>query len=59
MLFRSRAAHPGEVDGMDRSWIMDLFRAAQMPCVHEETFLAGMNRIFVFEKPASPGTVPG
>ena len=54
-----RAVHPGEVDGMDRGWIIELFHAAHMPCVHEETFLAGMNRIFVFEKPASPATIPG
>ena len=53
-----RAVDPSEVDGMRRDWIDDLFRRAKMPCVHEETFLAGMNRIFVFEKPALPVAVP-
>jgi SAM-dependent methyltransferase len=47
-----RAVHPGEVDGMERTWVRQLFDASDMPCVHEESFLAGMNRIFVFEKPA-------
>jgi SAM-dependent methyltransferase len=47
-----RVVHPGEVDGMERAWVHALFEASNMPCVHEESFLAGMNRIFVFEKPA-------
>jgi SAM-dependent methyltransferase len=53
-----RTVHPGEVDGMDRSWVRSLFSARQMPCVHEDGFLANMNRIFVFEKPAA-GSSPG
>jgi SAM-dependent methyltransferase len=47
-----RDVHPGEVDGMEREWVHALFTARQMPCVHEEGFLANLNRIFVFEKPA-------
>jgi len=46
-----RPVHPAEVDGMEISWILDLFQAAGMTCAHHKTFLAGLNSIFVFEKP--------
>jgi SAM-dependent methyltransferase len=47
-----REVHPGEVDGMGRKWVRALFSAHHMPCVYESAFLARMNRIFVFERPA-------
>jgi len=47
-----RDVHPGEVDGMGRTWVRALFSAHNMPCVHESAFLARMNRIFVFERPS-------
>jgi SAM-dependent methyltransferase len=49
-----RAVHADEVDGMDRVWVARLFQAEGMTCVHEETFLGGMNRMFLFEKPTPP-----
>jgi SAM-dependent methyltransferase len=47
-----RSVHPAEVDGMERPWVENLFQASGMPCVHQESFLAGLNRMFLFEKPA-------
>jgi SAM-dependent methyltransferase len=47
-----RAVHPGEVDGMERTWVRALFEGKGFTCIHEQAFLAGMNRIFVFERPA-------
>jgi SAM-dependent methyltransferase len=52
-----RDVHPREVDGMRRTWVRELFSSHRMPCVHESAFLARMNRIFVFERPADdPGS---
>jgi len=45
-----RVVHPGEVDGMERTWVRKLFEDHGFTCVHEQAFLAGMNRIFVFER---------